>query len=71
MVHLCDRLCLLGGLGYGYSLMEEVDLAQDPAWEALLQHHPGLRQLDLARFTFELESYFAEVKRVVAVLFRV
>jgi putative nucleotidyltransferase with HDIG domain len=71
IVHLCDRLCQLGGLGYGYALMEEVDFLQDPAWPALLQHHPDLRQLDLARFTFELESYFAEVKRVVAVLFRV
>jgi putative nucleotidyltransferase with HDIG domain len=71
IVHLCDRLCQLGGLGYGYSLMEEADLAQDPAWPPLLQRHPSLRQLDLARFTFELESYFAEVKRMVAVLFRV
>jgi HD-like signal output (HDOD) protein len=71
IVHLCDRLCQLGGLGYGYSLMEEANLAEDPAWPALLRHHPDLRQLDLARFTFELESYFVEVKRMVAVLFRV
>jgi putative nucleotidyltransferase with HDIG domain len=71
IVHLSDRLCQLGGLGYGYPLMIEVDMLKDPAWEALLTHHPDLRKLDLARFTFELETYFVEVKKMVAVLFRV
>jgi len=71
IVHLCDRLCQLGGLGHGYSLMCEVDLLEDPAWAAVLNCHPDLRKLDLARFTFELETYFGEVKKMVAVLFRV
>jgi putative nucleotidyltransferase with HDIG domain len=71
IVHLSDRLCQLGGLGYGYPLMVEVDLLQDPAWDALLTKHTALRKLDLARFTFELETYFVEVKKMVAVLFRV
>ena len=71
MVHLCDRLCQVGGLGYGYNLMVGVDLLDDPAWNALTMHHPDLRKLDLARFTFELESYFVEVRKMVAVLFRV
>jgi HD-like signal output (HDOD) protein len=71
IVHLSDQLCELGGLGHGHPLMVEVDMLQDPAWEVLLSRHAALRQLDLARFTFELETYFAEVKKMVAVLFRV
>jgi HD-like signal output (HDOD) protein len=70
IVHLCDQLCQLGGLGHGLPLMLGVDLAGDQAWEAVMNHHPLLRQLDLARFTFELETYFVEAKRMVASLFR-
>jgi HD-like signal output (HDOD) protein len=70
IVHLCDQLCQLGGLGHGFPRMIEVELAEDKAWEALMEQHPHLRQLDLARFTFELETYFAEAKRMVANLFQ-
>jgi putative nucleotidyltransferase with HDIG domain len=70
MVHLCDTLCQLGGLGFGFPLMVQVDFLEDPAWQTVLRSRPELGKLDLARFTFELESYFAEVKKMVAVLFR-
>jgi putative nucleotidyltransferase with HDIG domain len=70
IVHLCDTLCQLGGLGFGFPLMVQVDFLEDPAWQAVLKSRPELGKLDLARFTFELESYFAEVKKMVAVLFR-
>jgi putative nucleotidyltransferase with HDIG domain len=71
IVHLCDTLCQLGGLGFGFPLMTEVDFGEDPAWQVVLQARPQLHNLDLARFTFELEAYFAEVKKMVAILFRV
>lgn len=70
IVHLCDQLCELGGLGHGFPRMIEVEFDEDQAWEALMPHYPQLRRLDLARFTFELETYFAEAKRMVASLFQ-
>jgi putative nucleotidyltransferase with HDIG domain len=70
MVHLCDTLCQLGGLGFGFPLMVQVDFVDDPAWQVVLKSRPELGKLDLARFTFELETYFEEVKKTVALLFR-
>jgi putative nucleotidyltransferase with HDIG domain len=70
MVHLCDTLCQLGGLGFGFPLMVQVDFIEDPAWQAVLKSRPELGKLDLARFTFELEGYFEEVRKTVAILFR-
>ena len=56
VVHLCDQLCLLGGFGYGFPMMMGIELDEDKAWEALMDHHPQLRQLDLARFTLSGSS---------------
>jgi putative nucleotidyltransferase with HDIG domain len=70
IVHLCDILCQLGGLGFGAPLMTQVDFHEDPAWQIVQKSCPELHRLDLARFTFELEAYFAEVKSMVSILFR-
>jgi len=65
MVYLADLLCRLRGLGYGYYEAREFDLAAEASWELLAQKYTAAAQLDLARFTFELEEYSLEVENLV------
>jgi putative nucleotidyltransferase with HDIG domain len=66
LVHLSDLLCRMRGLGYGYYERQRVDLISDPAWSLLLKAHPKLREVDLVRFTFELDEAVAEIHELVS-----
>ena len=59
------------GLGYGYYEAREFYLAAEPAWQWLQGKYPAAAELDLARFTFELDTYAAEVQRMVDAIFAV
>lgn len=65
VVYLADLLCRLRGLGYGYYEAREFDLPAEPSWQLLAKTHPAAAQLDLARFTFELDEYILEVQSLV------
>ncbi len=65
IVYLADLLCRLRGLGYGYYEAREFDLGSEPAWRALAQRYPAAAQMDMARFTFELDAYCVEVHAMV------
>src|SRR5262249_45473490 len=69
VVYLADLLCRLRGLGYGYYEARAFDLASEPAWQALQQTHPAAAELDLARFTLELDEYAIEVQALVDAIF--
>jgi len=69
MVHLCDLLCRMRGLGYGYYERQKADLLFDPAWAILLKEHPDLQEVDLARFTFELDDAIEEISGLVSTVF--
>jgi putative nucleotidyltransferase with HDIG domain len=66
LVHLSDLLCRTQGLGYGYYERQRVDLISDPAWAVLLKAQPELGQLDLVRFSFELDEAVAEIHELVS-----
>lgn len=70
VVSLSDLLCRMRGLGYGFYEPRQVDFAQDPAWGILLNECPHLKELDLARFTFEMDDFLQEVRRLVESVFR-
>lgn len=70
IVHTADLLCRARGLGYGYDEQLSIVLAGGPAWALLADRYPVLWRTDLARFTFELDAYIAEVRQLVSVLFR-
>lgn len=70
LVSLSDLLCRMGELGYGYTEEREVDFTQQPAFTTLLHACPQLNTFDWARFTFELEGYVEEVRRLVTLLYR-
>jgi hypothetical protein len=65
IVYLADLLCRLRGLGYGYYEAREFDLGSEAAWRALAERYPAAAQMDMARFTFELDAYCVEVHAMV------
>ncbi len=69
LVHICDLLCRMRGLGYGYYERHKVDLVGDPAWDILLREHRDLADVDLVRFTFELDEAVDEIQELVAAVF--
>jgi len=66
LVHLSDLLCRMRGLGYGYYERQKVDLISDPAWAVLLKAQPELGEVDLVRFSFELDEAVAEIHELVS-----
>ena len=66
LVHLSDLLCRMRGLGYGYYERQRVDLMSDPAWAALLKAQPELAEVDLVRFSFELDEAVVEIHDLVS-----
>jgi putative nucleotidyltransferase with HDIG domain len=69
IVHLSDVLCRARGLGYGYYERRKVDLVHNPAWEILQKEHRDLENIDVARFTFELDDAVEEVFALVSTIF--
>lgn len=69
LVHLSDLLCRMRGLGYGYYEAHKVDLVADPAWAVLLRECHDLDEVDLARFTFEMDEAVGEIQSLVATVF--
>jgi HD-like signal output (HDOD) protein len=69
IVHLADLLCRLRNLGYGYYEARVFDLASEPAWQSLAAKHPAAAELDLARFTFELDEHAVHVEAMVDAIF--
>jgi len=65
IVHLCDLLCRMRDLGYGYYESVKVDLVAEPAWGVLFQEHSELAGIDIVQFTFELDEAIQEIAELV------
>jgi HD-like signal output (HDOD) protein len=70
LVHLGDLLCRLRDLGYGYYEAMVVELANDAAWATLVEHHPKLADMDLARFTLDIDGAMDEIVATVDAVFK-
>jgi len=70
LVHLSDLLCRLRDLGYGYYEAIGVDLAGAEAWATLVEHHPALSNIDLARLSMDIEGAMEEITTVVDAVFK-
>jgi putative nucleotidyltransferase with HDIG domain len=66
LVHLSDLLCRMRGLGYGYYERQRVELMSDPSWAVLLKVQPELEDVDLVRFSFELDEAVVEIHELVS-----
>lgn len=70
LVGLSDLLCRMSGLGYGYVEDRQVSFCELPGFALLVDECPDLQTFDWARFTFELEDYLEDVRRLVNMLYR-
>ncbi|HVP64342.1 MAG TPA: HDOD domain-containing protein [candidate division Zixibacteria bacterium] len=70
IVGIADRLTHLAGLGLSPVEQRDRNCFELPAWQVLTQVNAQAGIIDLARFSFELESYVKEVRTIVGVLFR-
>ena len=68
-IYLADILCRLRGLGYGYYEAREFDLASESSWRLLQRKYPAATELDMARFTFELDEHAIQVRGLVESIF--
>ncbi|HYF02190.1 MAG TPA: HDOD domain-containing protein [Patescibacteria group bacterium] len=57
VVRLADIMCEIWGAGVDEGI-ESVDLAEEPSWKLLCVSYPKFSELDLEKFTFELEEDF-------------
>lgn len=67
---LSDKLCRMWQLDYGYREDIQLDFCAESSCSILADSFPSFRNLDLARFTLEVESYISEVRTLVSVIFR-
>ena len=70
LVGLIDLLCRMGAIGHGFPEMRQVNFLDEPGFAILRDECPSSSEFDWARFTFELEGYLEEVRRLVRQLYR-
>ncbi len=71
LVHLSDLLCRTRYLGYGYDEIMGVDLGSDAAWQTLVATYPALENMDLVRFTFDIDGAMDQIVATVDAVFGV
>jgi HD-like signal output (HDOD) protein len=69
LVHLGDLLCRVRNLGYGYEEVLAVALAQDTAWKHLAVAYPKLADVDLVRFTLDIDGNMSHIAVLVDSVF--
>ncbi len=69
IVHLSDLLCRVRDLGYGYYEILGIDLAGDYAWTHLVDSYPELKNMDLARFSIDIEASMDSIAKIVGEVF--
>ncbi len=69
LVHLSDLLCRVRSLGYGFDEVLAVAFAEDAAWKHLLVAYPALAEVDLVRFTLDIEGAMDEIATLVDSVF--
>ena len=70
LVEISDLLCRMSGLNHGYIENREVNLLEQGGFAVLSQQFGGLKTLDWARLTFELDSYMDDVHALVRAIYR-
>ena len=69
LVHLSDLLCRVRYLGYGYDEIMGVDLGGDAAWQILVTTYPALENMDLVRFTLDIDGAMEQIVATVDSVF--
>jgi len=69
LVHLGDLLCRVRNLGYGYNEIMAVNFSQETAWAHLVASYPALGEMDLFRFTLDVDGSMDEIAALVDSVF--
>lgn len=69
LVHLGDLLCRLRSLSYGYDEIMAVTFDQDLAWTHLVAAYPGLSDIDMVRFTLDIDGAMDQIAALVDSVF--
>jgi HD-like signal output (HDOD) protein len=69
LVHLGDLLCRVRYLGHGYNEILRVELGGDLAWQTLAKTYPELAQMDVARFTMDIDGAIDQIVTTVDTVF--
>lgn len=69
LVHLSDLLCRARYLGYGYDEIMGIDLGGDGAWQILVANYPALENMDLVRFTLDIDGAMDQIVATVDSVF--
>jgi HD-like signal output (HDOD) protein len=70
LVELSDLLCRMSGLNYGYIENRQVNLFEQAGFAVLSRECQGLKELDWARLTFEMDTYMDGVHALVRAIYR-
>jgi putative nucleotidyltransferase with HDIG domain len=70
IVVLANLFCNLRGLDYHYAYLLQVSFQDEYAWQELAKKSPILNNVDLVRFTLELDGMVDEVKSLVKAVYR-
>ncbi len=69
IVNLADLLCTVRGLNYGGRIRLRFNLRAEDAWAILVNACPGLVQMDVERFCYELDDAIPDVTALVSSMF--
>ena len=69
LVHLGDLLCRVRYLGLGYDEIMGVDLGGDVAWQTPVRTYPALENMDLVRFTLDIDGDMDQIVDAVNLVF--
>lgn len=69
LVHLADLLCRVRYLGYGYDEILSFELGREAAWQTLVKTHPALAEMDVARFTMDIDGAMDQIVATVDAVF--
>lgn len=69
IVNLADLFCTVRGLNYGGLEWISFNVCEEDAWAILIRAYPGLAQLDVERFCYELDDAIPDVTALVSSMF--
>jgi hypothetical protein len=69
LVHLGDLLCRVRYLGHGSNEILRVELGGELAWKVLARTHPDPAQIDVARFTMDIDGAMDQIVATVDTVF--
>ena len=69
IVNMADLFCRLRNMGLGFYEKLQIVFEKEPAWQILAARKPQLQEIDLERFTLDLDDRVDEVQAAVGSIY--